>query len=130
MPGRKKRQQGRRSPSYVLTAEVGDKPEEKGENYAEEKASNDGEVKRGVLAAVNDVAGKLSQTEGKLASEVEKGAEENKHCAEEKKRAAEIAKGLHGLILPEAGNKSFPKRFFCSLLAVLDIYVVSCIRYL
>lgn len=84
---------------------MGEKPEEKGENCAEEKASDDGKVKRGVLAPVNDVAGKLSQTEGKLASEVKQGPEKNKHCAEEEKRAAEIAEGGHGAILPEAVNK-------------------------
>lgn len=56
----------------LLAAEVGDKPEEERERGAEEKAGDDGEVERGVFAAVNDVAGQSAQAEGELVPEIKK----------------------------------------------------------
>ena len=78
-----------------LAPEVRDEPEEERERGAEEKASDDGEVERGVFAAVDDVAGQFSQAEWKLASEIEKSSEKDEESTEEKKRAAGLAKGVH-----------------------------------
>ena len=55
---------------------------------------------------MNDVAGKLSQTEGELVAEVQKSADKQEECSEEKKRAAELAERVHEVILPEAAIKS------------------------
>jgi hypothetical protein len=57
---------------------VGEKPEKKREDRAEEQASNDGKVKGGVLAAVDDVAGEFSKTKGELATEVKESADKPK----------------------------------------------------
>jgi hypothetical protein len=62
---------------------VREQPEKERECDAEEKASDDGEIKRGVFAAVDDVAGKPSQAKWELAAEVEKSAQENEEGAEE-----------------------------------------------
>jgi hypothetical protein len=88
---------------------VGEEPEKERKSDAQKKASDDGKVKSGVFAAMNDVARKLSQAEGKLAPKVQKGADKNKKYSKEKKSAAEIAERLHEVILPEAANKSSDK---------------------
>src|SRR4029077_11702747 len=43
-----------------LTAEMGEEPENQGEDCADDQAGDDGEVDGGVLAAVDDVAGKTA----------------------------------------------------------------------
>lgn len=58
---------------------------------------------------MNDVAGKLSQTEGELVAEVQKSADKQQECPEEKKRAAELAERVHEVILPEAAIKPSAK---------------------
>ena len=88
-----------------LTAQVGDKPEKERKRDAKKKASDNGKVKSGVFAAMNDVAGKLSQTEGELVAEVQKSTDQEQKCSKEKKSAAEIEERLHEVILPEAANK-------------------------
>jgi hypothetical protein len=81
---------------------VGEEPEKKGKRDAKKKASDDGKVKRGVFAAMNDVAGKLSQAEGEFVAEVQKCTNKNEKCSQGKKGAAEIAERVHEVILPEA----------------------------
>ncbi len=56
---------------------MGDEPEEEGKRNAEEKASDDGKIESGVLAAMNNVAGKFSETKGEFVPKVKKGAEKN-----------------------------------------------------
>jgi hypothetical protein len=86
---------------------VGEEPEKKGKRDAKKKASDDGKVKRGVFAAMNDVAGKLSQAEGEFVAEVQKCTNKNEKCSQGKKGAAEIAERVHEVILPEAGKQVF-----------------------
>jgi len=76
-------------------AEAGEEPEEERECNAEEEASDDGKVERGVLAAVDDVAGEAAQAEGELVTEVKKSAKKNEESSEEEKRAAEFAERVH-----------------------------------
>jgi hypothetical protein len=61
--------------------EAGEKPEEKAQGGAEDKAGDDREVKSGVFAAVDDIARKFAKTEREFAAEVEKGTGENKESA-------------------------------------------------
>jgi hypothetical protein len=77
------------------SAKVGDEPEEERNAKAEDKAGDDREVKGGVFAAVDDIAGKFSQAEGQFFAGVEKSANEGEEAAEEKKGAAEFAKRVH-----------------------------------
>jgi hypothetical protein len=80
---------------------VGEKPEKKREDRAEEQASNDGKVKGGVLAAVDDVAGEFSKTKGELATEIKETAYEREQPRQEEKGAAEFSERIHDWILPE-----------------------------
>jgi hypothetical protein len=79
----------------ILTAEVGEEPEEKRQSEAEEEAGDDGEIKSGVFAAVDDVAGKAAESERKAAAEVEQGAGDGKDDAEDEQDAAEFAERVH-----------------------------------
>lgn len=72
-----------------------DEPEENREHDADDKASHDRKVERGVFAAVNDVTGESAQPKRNFAAEVEESADQDEDRAEEKKRAAEFAKGIH-----------------------------------
>lgn len=54
-----------------------------------------------MLAAVDDVAGKFSETEGELSAEVENGTDDSEQGTEEKEDAAEFAKGTHRGIIEE-----------------------------
>lgn len=111
---KEKREQGsppqlrvNRTPKGLLAAEVGDEPEQERERDAEEQTGDDGKVKRGVFAAVDDVAGQFSQPEWKLIAEVEKSADKNEESSKEHKGPAKIAERIHKVILPEAANESF-----------------------
>lgn len=88
---------------------MGEEPEKERKSDAQKKASDDGKVKSGVFAAMNDVARKFSQAEGEFVAKVEKGTDKNKKYSKEKKCAAEIAERLHAVILPESANKSSAK---------------------
>jgi hypothetical protein len=46
---------------------VGEEPEEKTEGEAEDEAGDDGEVKRSMLAAMDDVSGKFARRNGNFA---------------------------------------------------------------
>jgi hypothetical protein len=76
-------------------AEVGDEPKEERNAEAEDKACDDRKVKRGVFAAVDDIAGKFSQAEGEFFAEVEKSANEDEEAAEEEERAADFTERIH-----------------------------------
>jgi hypothetical protein len=75
---------------------VGDEPEEERNTEAEDETSDNRKVKRGVCAAVDDVAGKFSQAEREFSAEIQKGADEDEETSEEKKDAAEFAERAHG----------------------------------
>jgi hypothetical protein len=62
----------------VSAAKVGEEPEKKREDRAEEQASDDGKVKSRVFAAMDDVAGKFSKTKRELAAEVKESADQSK----------------------------------------------------
>lgn len=64
-----------------LAAEVGEEPKEERNHGAEEKASDDGEVKGCVFAAVHDVAGQAAEAEGKLGAKIENDPDENEKTA-------------------------------------------------
>src|SRR6266852_2330555 len=80
---------------------MADEPEEEGEGEAEDEVGDDGEVERGVLAAVNDVAGKASQAERQFAAEEEKRTNEDEEAAEKQEGAAKFAERIHERILGE-----------------------------
>ena len=54
-----------------LATEVGEEPEDQREAYAEDKASDDGKIKGGVFAAVDDVAGKAAESERQAPAKIE-----------------------------------------------------------
>jgi hypothetical protein len=85
----------------VLSAEMGEKPEEERKCEAEDEAGDDGEIEGGVFAAVDDVAGKFAEAEGKFATEIEKSAKDDKKAAEKEQSAAEFTEGVHRLSLEE-----------------------------
>jgi hypothetical protein len=89
---------GRRS-----AAEMGEEPEQESQADAEEDGSGDWEIERGVLAAVDDVAGKATEAEGEAVGEVEEGAGGDEDCAEDEESAGEGAGGVHGRSL--AGSR-------------------------
>lgn len=61
----------------VLSAEMGEKPEEERKGKAENETGDDGEIEGGVFAAVDDVAGETAEAEGEFAAEIEKSAKED-----------------------------------------------------
>jgi hypothetical protein len=75
---------------------MGEKPEEERKYCAEDKASDDGEIKSCVFAAMDDVAGKFSEAERKFATEIEKSADDDEEAAEKQECAAEFAMRVHG----------------------------------
>jgi hypothetical protein len=83
----------------MLTAEVGEKPEEEGQNDADDEASDDGEIERGVFAAMDDVAGEATEAEGETTVEIEESADDGDDGAKEKEGAAEFTEGDHRQIV-------------------------------
>jgi phage-related minor tail protein len=77
------------------TAEVGDEPEEERNAEAEDETSDNRKVKRGVFAAVDDIAGKAAEAQGKFSAEVEKSANEHEEATEEEQGAAEFTQRVH-----------------------------------
>jgi hypothetical protein len=57
-----------------LAAEVGKEPEEQRKAEAEDEAGDDGEVKRSMLAAMDDVSGEFAEVEWQFRVEIENGA--------------------------------------------------------
>lgn len=74
---------------------MGEEPEEEREGDAEDEAGDDGEIERGVLAAMNNVAGKLAETEGEFSAEIEKSADDGEESSEKEKHTAEFAERVH-----------------------------------
>lgn len=66
-----------------LAAEVGEEPEEKREGEAEDEAGDDGEVKRSMLAAMDDVSGKFAESKRQFRVEIEDGADNHQQAPEE-----------------------------------------------
>lgn len=89
-------------------SELREEPEEQRECDAEDKASDDGEVERGVFSAVDDIAREATKPEGEFSPEIEKRANDDQQAAEEEQRAAEFAKRVHAGILPEPTEMPFP----------------------
>ena len=75
--------------------EVGEEPEEEREAEAQYEAGDDGEVESGVFAAMDDIAGEISETRREFSAEIEEGAEQHKKTTEKKDDAAEFAEGIH-----------------------------------
>ena len=71
-------------------AEVGEEPEDKGKGGTEKKAGDDREIKGGVFAVMEDVAGKSAKAEGEFRAEVEQCADDGEREAKQEKHAAEI----------------------------------------
>lgn len=78
-----------------------------------------------MLTAVNDVAGKFSQTEREFSAEVENRTDDHEETAEEEERTAEIAEGIHKSIIEEeppgalAGRRMNPRFGSGPILSVL-----------
>ena len=76
--------------------EAGEEPEEEREAEAQNETGDDGKIKRGVFATMDDVAGKTAEAEREFSAEVEKSAKKYEQTAEEEERAAEFAERVHG----------------------------------
>jgi hypothetical protein len=85
-----------------------EEPKEKRKSGTEDETSDDGEIERGVFAAMNDVAGEFAEAEGESGAEVKQSAEDDEDDAEQEKRAAEIAKRVHGNIIGEGARAPNP----------------------
>jgi hypothetical protein len=83
---------------------MGKEPEEERKNGAEDQTGDDGEIERGVFAAVDDVTGEFAESEGELGPEVEQGADDDEDEAEQEKSAAEIAERIHKSIIEEGAQ--------------------------
>lgn len=72
-----------------------EEPEQQAKRGAEHETGNDGKVKRGVLAPMEDIAGKSAQTEWKFAAEIKQRAYASEYCTKKKQQAAEITIRVH-----------------------------------
>ena len=79
-----------------LAAKVADEPEEEGEAEAQQEAGDDGEIERGVLAAIDNVARKTAEAEGEFAAEIEERPNGDENDAGEKEEFTEVAERVHG----------------------------------
>lgn len=80
---------------------MAEEPKEEGEGNADKKAGHDGEVERGVLAAMDDVARQAAKAEGQPSGEVKECADKDDEAAQEKESAAEFADRPHKNSLEE-----------------------------
>jgi hypothetical protein len=71
---------------------VVDEPEEQTEGEAHDETSDNRKIKRGVFAAMNDVAGKAAESKWEFAAEEEKSADEKEHRSKDKQSPAKFAK--------------------------------------
>lgn len=74
---------------------MAEEPEEKAQADRQEKASHDGEVKGGVLAAMDDIAGQAAEAKRHPGAEKEERASEGEHSTEDEENAAEFAERIH-----------------------------------
>jgi hypothetical protein len=79
-------------------AEVGEEPEEEREADAQYEAGDDGEVERGVFAAMDDIAGEISEAKREFSAEIEEGPEQHKKTTEKKEDSAEFAERIHEVL--------------------------------
>jgi hypothetical protein len=63
--------------------EVREEPEEEREDEAEDEAGDDGEVKRSMLAAMDDVSGKFAEAKRQFGVEIENGADNYQQAPDE-----------------------------------------------
>jgi hypothetical protein len=84
-----------------------EEPEEQRETGAEQEAGNDREIKRGVFAAMDDVAGEAAEAEREFSAEIKKSTQNDEKSTENENSAAEFANGVHSGILPQAAGKPF-----------------------
>ncbi len=75
---------------------MGEEPEKQREDGAEKQTGDDGKVKGGVFAAMDDIAGEPAEAEGELGTEIKKRAEEDEEGAEKEKSAAKFTHWIHG----------------------------------
>src|SRR5260370_9709887 len=102
---------------------MANEPEDHRNSHAEKKAGDNREIKSGVFAAVDDVAGKVAKPEGQLSPKVEKCAHEDENASENEKGTAEFAQRFHGKILPQAAE-NFSKSFLYYFLNKLARYIL------
>ena len=62
---------------WRLATEMREKPEEEGKCCAEDEAGDDREIEGGVFAAMDDVAGELSEAKREFATEIEESTDED-----------------------------------------------------
>src|SRR6266404_8256211 len=62
------------------TAKLIDEPVNQADDYADDEAGDDREIKRAVFAAIADVAGQTTEAERKSWCEVEERADEDEYC--------------------------------------------------
>lgn len=89
----------RSMPCPLLAAKMGEEPEQERQNEADDEASDDGEIERGVLASVDDVARKAAEPKGETAAEIKQCADKSTDGAEDEEGAAELAERVHRRIL-------------------------------
>jgi hypothetical protein len=94
------------------------KPKCERKTEAEQEACNDREVEGGVFATMDDVAGKVAETEGELSTEVQKGAQGDEEPTENEEGPAEFAEKVHPGILPEIAKKPFPPK------TIVNLYII------
>ena|SRR5690348_11451759 len=78
-----------------LFTKTGDDPQEQGKTHTEDEASDDGEVERAALAAVDDVSRQAAEPEGKFRSERKERTDQDEEGAEDEESAAEVAQRVH-----------------------------------
>jgi hypothetical protein len=88
-----------------LAAKMGEEPEEEREAETQNEASDDGKIKRGVFAAVHDVAWESSQAERKLSTEVKKSTYDDEEATQEEDGAAEFTERIHKSIIKAGSAK-------------------------
>src|SRR5271169_5151577 len=66
-----------------LAAEVREEPEKERDGEAEDEAGDDGKVKRSMLAAMDDIAGKFAEVKRQFRVEIENGANNDQEASEE-----------------------------------------------
>src|SRR5713101_1712741 len=85
------------------------KPEEQAQGEAQDEAGDDGKIKRGVLAAMNDVARQAAKAERQPPAEVEHCADDNKQAAENEQHSSKITEGVHEKSVRENNQRSNEK---------------------
>ena len=78
-----------------------EEPEEEREGEAEDEAGDDREVKRSMLAAMNDVSGKFAEPKRQFRVEIENGTDNHQQNPEEEQSAAKLAERFHASIIED-----------------------------